>query len=92
MNIYELMSESPYLAFFLALILGTVIVRITVTLPCRILKHRNILKHGYPPAHCDANGDFRKMSEEEERAIELANDKLEVEIEERRQALELKQG
>lgn len=24
----------------------------------RILRHRNILKHGYPPEHCDADGDF----------------------------------
>jgi len=25
----------------------------------RFWKHWNIRKHGYPPAHCDADGDFR---------------------------------
>ncbi len=25
----------------------------------RTLRHRNILKYGYPPAHCDADGDFK---------------------------------
>lgn len=24
----------------------------------RILRHWNIRKHGYPPSHCDADGDF----------------------------------
>lgn len=25
----------------------------------RIMRHWNIHKHGYPPAHCDADGDFK---------------------------------
>lgn len=24
----------------------------------RFFRHWNIRKHGYPPAHCDADGDF----------------------------------
>lgn len=24
------------------------------------LKHKTIRKHGYPPTHCDANGEFNK--------------------------------
>lgn len=28
----------------------------------RILRHRNIRLHGYPPAHCDADGDFKQQS------------------------------
>jgi hypothetical protein len=24
----------------------------------KILRHRNIRKHGYPPSHCDADGQF----------------------------------
>lgn len=59
MDIYQFMSGSPYLTFFLAIIVGKVIVRVLVHLPNRILRHRNIRKHGYPPAHCDADGDFR---------------------------------
>ena len=31
----------------------------------RWLRHKNILKHGYPPPHCDADGDFREKKTEE---------------------------
>ena len=59
-DILAFMSDSPWLAFFLALIAGEVIVRIIVNLPNRILRHWNIRQHGYPPEHCDADGDFRQ--------------------------------
>ena len=26
----------------------------------RFWRHWNIRKHGYPPSHCDADGDFKK--------------------------------
>ncbi len=26
----------------------------------RFLRHWNIRKHGYPPLHCDADGDFKE--------------------------------
>lgn len=26
----------------------------------RMWRHWNIRKHGYPPPHCDADGDFKK--------------------------------
>lgn len=26
----------------------------------RTLRHKNILKHGYPPPHCDADGDLKE--------------------------------
>lgn len=58
MNIYEFMSDSPILTFFLAVIIGEVIIRVTINLPNRILRHWNIRKHGYPPPHCDADGAF----------------------------------
>ena len=29
----------------------------------RAMRHRNIMKHGYPPANCDADGDFLKKEE-----------------------------
>jgi hypothetical protein len=62
MNIYQFMCGSPWLTFFLACIIGEVSVRIVVCLPNRILRHRNISKHGYPPPHCDADGDFREQT------------------------------
>lgn len=59
MDIYQFMSDSPILTFFLAVAIGDVVVRVVVNLPNRILRHWNIRKHGYPPAHCDADGDFK---------------------------------
>lgn len=65
MNLYQFMSDSPYLAFFLAIIIGEVIVRLGVVLPNRILRHWNIHKHGYPPPHCDADGDFKPSADDD---------------------------
>ena len=31
----------------------------------RILRHWNMRKHGYPPAHCDADGDFKEEKKTE---------------------------
>lgn len=59
MDVLKFMSDSPWLTFFLAMIAGEAIVRVVVNLPNCILRHWNIRKHGYPPAHCDADGDFR---------------------------------
>lgn len=28
----------------------------------RFWRHWNIRKHGYPPAHCDADGDFKSKA------------------------------
>lgn len=27
----------------------------------RFFRHWNIRKHGYPPSHCDADGDFKEI-------------------------------
>ena len=66
MNIYEVMIDSPWLTFFILLALIQVTGQIVVNLPNRILRHWNIRKHGYPPEHCDADGDFRDVESEEE--------------------------
>lgn len=65
MNIFEFMSDSPFLTFFIALIVGQFLIAFFCNLPNRILRHRNIRMHGYPPEHCDADGDFRKKEKEE---------------------------
>jgi len=64
MNVYQFMSDSPWLTFFLAAILAQALVAIIVNLPNRIMRHANIRKHGYPPAHCDADGDFKPDKKE----------------------------
>ncbi len=56
MNIFQFMSDSPFLTFFLFLIVGNLIVKVIN----RTLRHWNIHKYGYPPPHCDADGDFKE--------------------------------
>ena len=58
MNIFEFMSDSPWLSFFLAWMTAYMIGNLLFRLPNRMMRHWNIRKHGYPPAHCDADGDF----------------------------------
>lgn len=64
MDIYKFMSDSPWLTFFLVLIVAQVVGNVMVNLPNRIMRHWNIHKHGYPPPHCDADGDFKKPEED----------------------------
>lgn len=59
MSILEFMGGSPFLTFFLALIIGGVI-----KYPFHVLKRwirsRDIQKHGWPRAPMDADGDIIK--------------------------------
>jgi len=32
----------------------------------RTLRHRNIMKYGYPPEHCDAYGEFRQIKKNDD--------------------------
>lgn len=56
------------LSGFWAFIGGFMILSLLITVPLtfilklvtRIFRHRNIKLHGYPPAHCDADGDFKE--------------------------------
>lgn len=59
MTAFEFMSDSPYLTFFLALTASELIFRVWN----RFWRHWSIHKHGYPPPHCDADGDFRQEHE-----------------------------
>ena len=33
----------------------------------KIVRHFTILKVGYPPAHCDGDGDFRKIDKDDDK-------------------------
>jgi hypothetical protein len=46
------------LAFMVMCVVSMVSYRITWAVN-RILRSRNIKAHGWPPVHCDADGDFR---------------------------------
>ena len=69
MNGWKFFHEHYILAFFALCfvygILHSVIYYVLVILPNRILRHWNIRKHGYPPDHCDADGDFRTQQKGE---------------------------
>ena len=67
MNIYQFMSDSPYLTFFLALIVAGVI-KAAIKYP---LRHMSVRSKGWPPAHLDADGDFREQEDKEENKVEV---------------------
>lgn len=60
MTFYQFASDSPWLTFFLFLIVTQMIWLIVN----RVLRAITIYKHGYPPDHCDADGDFEKAEDD----------------------------
>lgn len=65
MNIYEFMSDSPYLTFFIVVGIGLIVECALKYCINRPLRHANIRKHGWPPEHCDADGDFISSDEDD---------------------------
>lgn len=63
MNIYQVISESPFLTVLALYIVASLS-------SCgwnRFMRMLNIRKNGWPPPHCDADGDlFPKEKEEKE--------------------------
>lgn len=64
MSAYEFMGDHPILTFFLALIAME-----AICYPFKILnrffRHRNIVARGWPPAHLDADGDWKPKETEQ---------------------------
>jgi hypothetical protein len=54
----KFMGEHPWLTIALCLIAGSTITSVLFRLPNRIIRHLNIRKAGWPPAHLDADGDL----------------------------------
>lgn len=59
MNAWQFMSEHPYLTFFLSFM------TVSLLFKCwnRLMRHLNIKARGWPPVHCDADGDFKEDEE-----------------------------
>ncbi len=57
MTLFEFMDSSPFTAVCLALIIAAVIKCVFVFCINRPLRALNIKRHGWPPPHCDADGD-----------------------------------
>jgi len=65
-NLYTLAQSAPWLVFGLALLAAWVLVAaLRTAFLCwnRRLRHRNIAVRGWPPAHLDADGDFKPEPE-----------------------------
>tara|TARA_R110000850_G_scaffold48912_2_gene120944 strand:- start:4455 stop:4658 length:204 start_codon:yes stop_codon:yes gene_type:complete len=65
-ELYVFIASSPWLAFFIAIIFSVLIIRILDICISRPLRHMNIRKHGWPPEHCDADGDIIREEKEDE--------------------------
>lgn len=55
MTLYQFMSDSPWLTLFLV----GLVTACAGSVLNRALRAWNINRHGWPPDHCDADGDFR---------------------------------
>ena len=82
-TIYEFMSKNPFLTFFSLIVLvsgisgivwmvSSIIGDIFFRLPNRVLRHFSIKKHGWPPLHCDADGDLTEYYDDDEENTEQA--------------------
>lgn len=59
MNAYDVMAASPYLTFILGVLSLLTITHAMFRCWNRLMRHMNIRKHGWPPQHLDADGDFK---------------------------------
>lgn len=62
MNMWQFMSDSPWLTAFLALLLIELINKV-IQRGYRVMILR---KNGWPPAHLDADGDWRPLAEDDQ--------------------------
>jgi hypothetical protein len=71
MNLIENLLNLAFMGFWHfvgVLILITTVLGVVFVAPLKILflivnrslRHKNIMKHGYPPVHCDADGDLKE--------------------------------
>ncbi|MCA9458470.1 MAG: hypothetical protein KC587_17515 [Nitrospira sp.] len=51
-DIFHFMGDHPILTFFLAFMV--------LEFLYLFIRHLNIRRHGWPPPHCDADGDFNE--------------------------------
>lgn len=58
MNLFEFMSDSPILSFFLAFF----ICQMLLNFGSRVMRTLNVVVRGWPPAHLDADGDWKPES------------------------------
>lgn len=57
---WQYANESPYLFFLIVVVVLPTIIHYLFKCYNRLLRHLNILWHGWPPHHLDADGDFNR--------------------------------
>lgn len=60
MNIFDFMGAHPVLTVILWYLFLVAITDILKNLGRAL----TVIRHGYPPIHCDVDGDFRKVAKE----------------------------
>lgn len=68
MTFFEFAGKTPVLTMVLALFALLALCEVTSTvfrIVNRTLRAQNIKRHGWPPEHCDADGDFRPVPKED---------------------------
>lgn len=62
-DLVPFMMEHPFISLFMVCAICDCIVR-----PIKLwLRHENIVDRGWPPPHCDADGDFKPKPEPDEK-------------------------
>jgi hypothetical protein len=68
-HFWEFARDHYFLVVFSFLVVCqvfSVLVQATINLFNRCIRHMNIRKCGWPPVHCDADGDFKPEPEKED--------------------------
>lgn len=59
-DFYTFAGIHPWLTFFLAWLFISGCIEYPLKIINRLIRHRNIVARGWPPAHLDADGDWKK--------------------------------
>ncbi len=60
----EVLKHNGFIAFLILCSCYYLLRALLFCLPNRILRSINIANRGWPPVHCDADGDYKKAEEE----------------------------
>jgi hypothetical protein len=62
MNAWQFANESPILTAFMVWVVCEMVYKVIFHCWNRMMRMLNVRKQGWPPPHCDADGDFRPKS------------------------------
>jgi len=65
-DILPFMMEHPFISLFITYTLCSCVYKVIFHPWNRLMRHLNIRNAGWPPAHCDADGDFKPEPDTDE--------------------------